>query len=86
MTKTSPALALVLGAFLLAGCAGDDTVNPLPPPDASTSDASKDANASDGARVHDAADGEAAAAADAATLGSRDAGPDGPADAAPDGD
>jgi hypothetical protein len=65
MSKPSPALVLVLGALFLAGCAGDDTVNPLPPPDASTPDASKDATAHDGATGHDAAKGEAGATADA---------------------
>jgi hypothetical protein len=61
MSKTSPTLALVLGAFLVAGCAGDDTVNPVPPPDAGTSDASKDAARSDGASARDAAHRDAAA-------------------------
>ena len=100
MSKTSPALVLVLVAFLLAGCAGDDTVNPLPPPDASTSDASKDAIAHDGPSDHDAAKSEAGATADAsakdavtdapvadATIAhSGDASPGALGDAAPDGD
>lgn len=99
MSKTSPALVLVLGAVLLAGCAGDDTVNPLPPPDASTSDASKDATAKDGAGSRDGEKEEAAATADAsgkdaaidapaeaATLDAGDAAADAFADAAPDGD
>jgi hypothetical protein len=98
MSNASPTLVLALGALLLAGCAGDDTVNPLPPPDASTSDASKDATAKDGASSHDAekedatkadASGKVAAIdspAEAATLDAGDAGPDALADVAPDGD
>src|ERR1700679_2279752 len=64
MSKIPAIIILAVGALLLAGCAGDDTVNPMPPPDASTSDASKDASKdatpSDGASTHDAADGKAA--------------------------
>jgi hypothetical protein len=96
MSKSSPSLVLGLVALLLAGCAGDDTVNPLPPPDASTSDASKDATAKDGAISHDAEKEEAAAKADASAkdaasdapvvdaADSGGAGHDAVADAAPD--
>jgi hypothetical protein len=99
MSKTSPTLVLIVGTLLLGGCAGDDTVNPLPPPDASTSDASKDATAKDGASSHDAEKEEAAAKpdasgkdaaidapAEAATLDGGDASADALADASPDGD
>jgi hypothetical protein len=98
MSNTSPTLLFVLGALLLAGCAGDDTVNPVPPPDASASDASKDATAKDGASSHDAERDQAASNADgsgkdaaidapteAATRDAGDAGADALADAAPDG-
>jgi hypothetical protein len=64
-TIVLPAL-VVLGAF--AGCAGDDTVNPVPLPDAGALDASKDATA-DGSS-HEASVGEAgpeAATSDAST-------------------
>lgn len=96
MSNISSTLLFVLGALLLAGCAGDDTVNPLPPPDASASDASKDATAKDGG--HDAEREDAAATADArgkdaaidapaeaATLDAGEAGADAIVDAAPDG-
>lgn len=76
MAKPPSLLALSLGAVLFAGCAGDDTVNPLPPPDAGTSDASKDATAGDGSSPHDgSADGKAAESTDAG-----DASADAPAD------
>ena len=90
MSKIPTSFALVLGALLLAGCAGDDTVNPLPPPDAGTSDASKDATASDAASAHDAADArtETPDAADATAIDASDASTvdAAPIDAAPDGD
>jgi hypothetical protein len=74
--STLPArIVLVLAATLIAGCAGDDTVNPLPPPEAGA-DASKDAAARDGAGPHDgAAEAKAAEAADA---GPKDAALDSP--------
>jgi hypothetical protein len=47
MGKTFSPMTLVLGALLVAGCAGDDTVNPVPLPADASVEASKDASASD---------------------------------------
>lgn len=64
MSNTSAAIVLVLGALLLAGCPDDETVDPVPPQDASasneatTSDASSDAASTDGAS--DSSDNDAA--------------------------
>jgi hypothetical protein len=72
MPKTTASIAAVLTVLtfgLLAGCAGDDSVNPLPPPDAGA-DASKDASASDaskGAAGPDASGSSPDASRDAAT-------------------
>src|ERR1700722_9979063 len=83
MSKIPATIILAVGALLLVGCAGDDTVNPVPPPDASTSDASKDAAADADASGVDAS----VDAADAASSTTADSGPDAtPTDAAPDGD